>query len=63
VPDSFQGQAIKAIIVPRVESLSAAQVLAHCKRHLEDYMIPKYVEFRNDLPKTESGKIKKTGLI
>jgi long-chain acyl-CoA synthetase len=30
--------------------------------HLEDFMVPKYVEFRDDLPKTGSGKIKKTGL-
>ncbi|MEJ2558385.1 MAG: hypothetical protein P8186_19645, partial [Anaerolineae bacterium] len=36
--------------------------LAHCRAHLEDFMVPKYVEFRDKLPKTSSGKIKKTGL-
>ncbi len=63
VPDPILGQAIKAFIVPDDESLTPADVLAHCRAHLEDFMIPKYVEFREGLPKTSSGKIKKTGLV
>jgi long-chain acyl-CoA synthetase len=43
-------------------SLTEKQVLAHCRANLEDFMIPRYVEFRDQLEKTSSGKIKKTGL-
>jgi long-chain acyl-CoA synthetase len=32
-------------------------VLRHCAKHLEDFMVPKIVEFRDTLPKTDSGKI------
>lgn len=62
VPDPILGQALKAFLVTSVQALSEAQVLAHCRANLEDFMIPKYVEFRDSLPKTSSGKIKKTDL-
>ena len=62
VPDSILGQVPKAIIVQEGEGLSEAKVIAHCRAHLEDFMVPKYVEFRQELPQTSSGKIKKTGL-
>ena len=42
--------------------LTEAQVIAHCRAHLEDFMVPKYVEFRTDLPMTSSGKISRLGL-
>jgi len=32
-------------------------VIRHCARHLEDYMVPKEVEFRSELPKSDNGKI------
>ena len=62
IPDALLGQAVKAFIVPVDGQLTPTQVLAHCRAHLEDYMMPKYVEFRRELPKTSSGKIKKSGL-
>jgi amino acid adenylation domain-containing protein len=62
VPDPILGQAVKALLVVRDAVLTEAQVLAHCKKNLEDFMVPKVVEFRAELPKTESGKIRKTGL-
>ena len=34
-----------------------ARLIRHCAKHLEDFMVPKIVEFRDDLPKTENGKI------
>jgi long-chain acyl-CoA synthetase len=62
VPDPIFGQAIKAFVVAPNCELTAQQVQAHCKAHLEDLMIPKFVEFRNELPKTPSGKIRKIDL-
>jgi len=63
VPDEILGQAIKAIIIPKNGfSLTEKEVLRHCKKELEDFAIPKYVEFRNALPKISSGKIDKLTL-
>jgi amino acid adenylation domain-containing protein len=63
VPDPVLGQAIKAVIAADGRPLSAAQVIAHCRRHLEEFMVPKHVEFCAALPKTPSGKIHKSGLV
>ncbi len=66
VPDPIWGQAIKAFVVCRTApdrgSLTETQVLAHCRENLEEYMVPQSVTFCEALPKTSSGKIKKTGL-
>ena len=58
VPDELLGQAIKAIIVCRdSHTMTEKDVLRHCAQHLEDYMMPRHVEFRESLPKNASGKI------
>ena len=58
VPDPILGLAIKAIVsADPAAGLTAQEVIRHCGRHLEDFMVPKLVEFRAALPKTESGKI------
>jgi len=62
VPDPIAGQVIKAFLVVKGEPLSEAQVLAHCRAHLEDFMVPRLIEFRSELPMTPSGKISKLGL-
>lgn len=62
VEDPILGQAIKAFLVVEGQELTEKQVLAHCRAHLEDFMIPRLVEFRQSLEKTSSGKIRKLGL-
>ena len=62
VPDAVLGQAIKAFVVASNGELTTKQILAHCRARLEDYMVPKIVEFCTELPKTSSGKIKKSEL-
>jgi acyl-CoA synthetase (AMP-forming)/AMP-acid ligase II len=62
VPDSLLGQAIKAVLVADTSRVTKAKVLAHCRTYLEDFMIPKYLEFRDELPKTGSGKVLKRGV-
>ena len=61
-PDPILGQAIKVFVVSRGNGLTDRDVLRHCGLHLEDFMMPKFVEFCDHLPKTDSGKIRKTGL-
>ncbi|MGO8739937.1 class I adenylate-forming enzyme family protein [Rhodoblastus sp.] len=58
VPDAVLGAALKAVIAvaPGV-SLTERDVIRHCARRLEDFMVPKFVTFRAELPKTDSGKI------
>jgi amino acid adenylation domain-containing protein len=58
IPDPILGQAIKAFVVIRPNVfVSVREVMQHCTKHLEDHMVPRIVEFRERLPKTESGKI------
>ncbi|MEJ1161505.1 class I adenylate-forming enzyme family protein [Prosthecomicrobium sp. N25] len=58
VPDPILGAAIKAVVALEPGSnLTETEVIRHCARHLEDFMVPKYVQFRDDLPKTDTGKI------
>lgn len=57
VPDPVLGQAVCAIVVPSDPALSEKDVLRHCASHLEDFMVPKLVEFRATLPKTDTGKV------
>ena len=53
---------VKAFIVTNGVKLTEIDVIAHCKSRLEEYMVPRQVEFRTELPKTGSGKIRKVDL-
>jgi len=63
VPDDLEGEAIKAYLVSRDPDLSAKDVINHCKKHLESFMVPKFIEFRDTLPKGSTGKIAKRDII
>jgi amino acid adenylation domain-containing protein len=58
VPDPIVGMAIKAVVaVERDSGITAQIIIRHCARLLEDFMVPKTIEFRDTLPKAENGKI------
>ena len=58
VPDERSGEVVKVVIVPKTPTLTEAEVLAHCKRHLTGYKLPRVIEFRSEpLPKSNIGKI------
>lgn len=63
VQDEILGEAIKAVVVfAEGARLTEQDVLRHCARYLEDFMVPKFLEFRKALPKTSTGKISKREL-
>lgn len=62
VPDPIMGQVIKAVIVAPGAGLTESDVISHCKARLEDFMVPRQVEFRSELPKTGSGKVRRIDL-
>lgn len=62
VPDPVMGEAVKAFVVYDNGDTNEAKLIAYCRSHLEDFMVPKYLEIRDELPKTTSKKIKKTEL-
>jgi acyl-coenzyme A synthetase/AMP-(fatty) acid ligase len=62
VPDPVAGRAVKAYIVSMGGPLTESEVIAHCRAHLEEYKVPRYIEFRSELPVTPSGKVHTLGL-
>lgn len=57
VPNEVTGEVVKVFVVKKDQSLTEQEVIAHCKQHLTGYKVPKLVEFRTELPKTNVGKI------
>ncbi|USX26679.1 long-chain-fatty-acid--CoA ligase [Oxalobacteraceae bacterium OTU3CINTB1] len=57
VPDEHSGEAVKVFVVRKDPGLTADQLMAYCKEQLTGYKKPKYIEFREELPKTNVGKI------
>jgi len=62
VPDMYSGEAVKVCIVRKDATLTVEEVKEHCKKNLTNYKLPKYVEFRAELPKTNVGKILRRAL-
>lgn len=57
VPDANSGEAVKVFVVRKDPNLTVEQIREHCKHELTAYKKPKYIEFRDELPKTNVGKI------
>jgi long-chain acyl-CoA synthetase len=57
VPDAKSGEAVKLFVVKKDANLAADDVLKHCREHLTGYKMPRDVEFRTELPKSNVGKI------
>ncbi|MBM3847015.1 MAG: AMP-binding protein, partial [Verrucomicrobia bacterium] len=63
VPDPVLGQAVRAFVIKSNPDLTEAAILAHCRKNLEDFMVPKGVVFRDSFPRSASGKVRKEELL
>ncbi len=64
IPDDVLGQAIRAYVVPVPgATLNEKQIRAFCAARLENFMVPKEIVFRPELPKTATGKVSKKALV
>lgn len=57
VPHEVSGELVKIFVVAKDKSLTEKELIKHCRHHLTGYKVPKLVEFRDELPKTNVGKI------
>ena len=57
IKDEKSGEAVKACIVLKDKSLQKETIIAHCREHMVNYKVPKYIDFLETLPKTNIGKI------
>jgi len=58
IPDPYRGETVKVFVVVKPgETLTQEEVIAHCRERLAAYKVPRYVEFRAELPKTIVGKV------
>jgi len=57
VPDEKSGEVVKVFVVKKEKSLSEKDLIEFCREHMTNYKVPKAVEFRKELPKSNVGKI------
>ncbi|MBA6290899.1 long-chain-fatty-acid--CoA ligase FadD [Colwellia sp. MB3u-70] len=57
IPNEASGEAVKLFIVRKDPNLTKKSLINHCRENLTNYKVPKFVEFRDELPKTNVGKI------
>ena len=62
MPDEKSGEVVKLFVVKTNDSLTKQDVLAYCKENMTGYKVPRLIEFRDDLPKTNVGKILRRAL-
>jgi long-chain acyl-CoA synthetase len=61
-PDADSGEVVAVFVVKKDPTLSAAALIAHSRKHLTGYKVPKHIYFRNELPKSNVGKILRRAL-
>ncbi len=57
VPHGASGEMVKIFVVRKQDDLTEEALIEHCHKYLTNYKVPKLVEFRDELPKTNVGKI------
>jgi long-chain acyl-CoA synthetase len=62
VPDPQGGEAVKLFVVRKDPALNEETIITHCRSLLTNYKVPKHIEFREELPKTNVGKILRRAL-
>ncbi len=62
VPDEHSGEAVKVFVVRKDPNLTVETLMAYCKEQFTGYKRPKFIEFRDELPKTNVGKILRRAL-
>ncbi len=62
VPDKKTGEGVKLFVVKSDQSLTKKEIIAHCKENLTAYKVPKEIEFIDELPKTNVGKVLRRAL-
>ncbi|MFI3245994.1 MAG: long-chain-fatty-acid--CoA ligase FadD [Ferrimonas sp.] len=62
VADEKAGEVVKVVVVSSDPSLTQEHLIDYCRKHLTAYKVPRYVEFRSELPKTNVGKILRRAL-
>ncbi|MCF8237345.1 MAG: AMP-binding protein [Saprospiraceae bacterium] len=62
VPDEKSGEVVKVFVVKKDRSLTEKEVIEYCRENLTNYKVPKSVEFKKELPKTNVGKILRRAL-
>ena len=62
VPNEHSGEVVKIFVVRKDPNVTAETIIAHCRTQLTSYKVPRQVEFRNELPKTNVGKVLRRAL-
>ena len=62
IPHEVSGEQVKVFVVKKDPSLTEKDIISHCRDNLTNYKVPKLVEFREELPKTNVGKILRRAL-
>jgi long-chain acyl-CoA synthetase len=57
IPDDKSGEAVKAFVVKKDPNVTSEDIIKFCRDQLTGYKVPRLIEFRTDLPKTNVGKI------
>lgn len=64
MPDKIYGEEVVSFVVPkRGRRLSEGEILQHCRKSLPDFKVPKFIRFIEEIPKTETGKFSRPGLL